>query len=172
MTTNFQDFLAKKRNKKIDEHSKYMEMAIKAAENAKSNGENPFGAVLVFPGGYMVEHDTCFSERDQTCHAEMNVIKKAAQTKLRRMDDCTLYCTVEPCPMCAHAAFLNGIKEIVFGVYDENNGFLTSKKMTAITEQITSKGGVMSEQCLQMLPQTYQEHLRGEQNAANAADVQ
>ena len=159
MTTNFQEFLAKRR-KKPDEDAKYMEIALKAAEHAKANGENPFGAVLVFPGGHMVEHDTCFSDRDQTCHAEMNVLRKASQTKLRRMDDCVLYCTVEPCPMCAHAAFLNGVKEIIFGAYDDENGFLSSNKLLEVAEGIVAKGGVLSEQCVKMLPEHYHKHIR------------
>ncbi|MFX8911060.1 tRNA-specific adenosine deaminase, partial [Acinetobacter baumannii] len=46
-----------------------MEIAIKAAEHARAIGDSPFGAVLVHPGGHMVEHDTCFSDRDHTCHA-------------------------------------------------------------------------------------------------------
>jgi tRNA(adenine34) deaminase len=165
MTTNFQDFLAKRR-KKPDDDSKYMEIALKAAEHAKANGENPFGAVLVFPGGYMVEHDTCFSDRDHTCHAEMNVMRKAAQTKLKRMDDCTLYTTVEPCPMCAHAAYLNGIKEIIFGAYDDKNGFLSSDKLLAVAEGLVVKGGVLSEQCVNMVPAPLREHIRGEKENA------
>lgn len=161
MTTNFQDFLQKKR-KKPDDHSFYMEMALKAAENAKANGENPFGAVLVFPGGHMVEHDTTFSDRDHTCHAEMNVIRKAAQTRLRKMDDCVLYCTTEPCPMCVHAAYLNGIREIVFGAYDEQQGFLSSNKLLEVAGEIMVKGGVMSEQCVNVLPGKMKERFRVE----------
>jgi len=161
MPMNFQEYLAKKR-KKPDDDAKYMEIALTAAEHAKANGENPFGAVLVFPGGHMVEHDTCFSDRDKPCHAEMNVMRKAAQTKLRRLDDCVLYCTVEPCPMCAHAAFLNGVKEIVFGAYDEQNGFLSSNKLLEVAGGIVAKGGVLSEQCVNMLPEYLRDHMKVE----------
>lgn len=161
MSTNFEEFVAKRRNRP-DEHSKYMELAIRAAEHAKANGENPFGAVLVFPGGHMVEHDTCFTDRDQTCHAEMNVMRKASKTKLRKLDDCVLYTTVEPCPMCAHAAMLSGVREIVFGAYDDKNGYLSSNKLLDVAEGLAVKGGVLAEQCVSMMPETFKEHLRGE----------
>lgn len=164
---NFHDFVSTRR-KKPDDDSKYMEIALKAAEFAKANGENPFGAVLVFPGGHMVEHDTCFSDRDRTCHAEMNVMRKVAQT-LRRLDDCILYTTVEPCPMCAHAALLNGVKEIIFGAVDQKNGFLSSNKLLNVAESIVAKGGVMAEQCVKMLPEHLQEHIKLE-NSNNGSD--
>ena len=161
MTTNFQEFVAK-RTKKPDEDSRYMEIAIRAAEQAKANGDDPYGAVLVYPGGHMVEHDTCFSERDRTCHAEMNVLRKVARTKLRKLDDCVLYTTVEPCPMCAHAALLAGVREVVFGAYDDKNGFLTSDRLRSVAEGLAVKGGILGEQCLAVLPDIIKEHTRVE----------
>jgi len=156
---NFQEFVAK-RYKDPDNDSKYMEIALKAAEHARANGDNPVGAVLVWPDGtYVVDHDTAFSERDCTCHAEMNVLRKAAQTKLRRMNDCVLYSCVEPCPMCSHAAYLNGIKEIVFGAFDQKNGFLTSNKLLEVSG-IVAKGGVLAERCVNLLPESHQEYMK------------
>jgi tRNA(adenine34) deaminase len=164
METNFSQFVKRKYRKSEDHDREYMEMAIRAAEQAKSNGDRPFGAVLVFPGGHMVEHDTTFSERDQTCHAEMNVMRKAARTKLKNLSDCVLYTCGEPCSMCIHAAYLNGIKEVVFGAYDHANGYLSSDKLLAVADEIAVKGGVLSEQCISLLPESHKIHLTGDKN--------
>ncbi len=163
MAGNFQDFVNKKR-RQPDEDSKYMEIAILAANVARSNGDQAIGAVLTYPGGHMVDCDTCFSEMDQTCHAEMNVIRKAAKLRPRGLSDCVLYTTIEPCPMCAHAAMLNGIHEIVFGAYDTKNGFLSSNKLLEVAEgtKIAAKGGVLAEQCIVVHNKLLQEHLKTE----------
>jgi tRNA(adenine34) deaminase len=163
MTTNFQDFVDKRRLQS-DDDSKYIEIAIKAAEHARANGDNPFGAVLSYPGGHMVEHDTCFTDRDHTCHAEMNVMRKAARIKLRNMGDCVLYTTVEPCPMCAHAAMLSGIREIVFGAYDSKNGFLSSDKLLEVADGMAVKGGVLAARCVGMVPDVFKEYLKVEKS--------
>lgn len=149
MINNFQNFVEKKKCQ-LDDDSKYMEMAIKAANAARANGDRAIGAVLAYPGGYMVDYDTSYSDMDQTCHAEMNVIRKLAKLKLRGMNDCVLYTTVEPCPMCAHAAMINGIGEIVFGAYDIKEGFLSSNKLLDVVNEIATKGGVLAEECVKV----------------------
>lgn len=163
MTTNFQDFVEKKR-RQPDEDSKYMEIALKAANAARANGDRAVGAVLTYPGGHMVDYDTSYSELDQTCHAEMNVIRKVAKFRPRGLSDCVLYTTVEPCPMCAHAAMLNGIREVVFGAYDTKDGFLSSDKLLEVADGMATKGGVLAEQCIEVNHKLLQEHLKVERS--------
>ncbi len=156
MARNFSEFF-KLKKKPDDEY--YMRLALVAAEKAKSEGDHPVGAVLVWPGGHMVEFNTTFSERDCTSHAEMNVIRKVLQTSRRRLDDTTLYCTVEPCVMCAAAAVLGGVKEIIWGAYDHKNGFHSTKALSEnVTATLSVKGGIMGEECCRVLPATFQEH--------------
>lgn len=162
MITNFQNFVEKKWQQP-NEDSKYMEIALTAANAARANGEKAVGAVLTYPGGYMVDYDTCFSEMDQTCHAEMNVIRKV--NKLRRpsiLGDCVLYTTTEPCPMCAHAAMLAGIREVVFGAYDTKDGFLSSNKLLEVADGMSVKGGILAEQCIEVHSKVLQEFLKVE----------
>lgn len=159
MTKNFEEFVARRR-RRPDDDSKYMEMAVKIAEVARANGDIAHAAVLVFPdGSHFYEHDTSLSEFDPTCHAEMNVIRKASRLKPRGLKDCVLYTTVEPCPMCAHAALMNGVREVVFGAYDSKDGFLTSERTLAVADGIAVKGGVLAERCIEVMPKLLQEHL-------------
>jgi tRNA(adenine34) deaminase len=165
MTINFQEYVENKR-RKPDEDSKYMEIALKAANAARSNGDRAVGAVLTYPGGHMVDYDTSYSSMDRTCHAEMNVIRKVAKLRPQGLSDCVLFSTVEPCPMCLHAASLSGIREVVFGAYDTKNGFISSKKLTEVHEGIAIKGGVLAEDCIKVNQKLLQEHLKTENQHA------
>lgn len=156
---DFNTYLAKK--KPDDNH--YMTVALKAARQAKFNGDVPVGASLVWPAGHIVESDTSYTEHDKTNHAVMNVIRKAVQMIKSDLHDSTLYCTVEPCAMCAFAAAQNGVKEIIFGAYDLKNGVVSTKVHEHLSD-VVFKGGVLSEQCVEILSKSLQEYVVPEVN--------
>jgi len=96
----------------------YMEMALDQAKLAKKMGDLPFGAIIVC-NGEMVGEGKCENGTigDVTDHAEMNALRKACK-KLgkNKLDDCAIYCTNEPCPMCAAAIFQAKIPKIIVGL--------------------------------------------------------
>jgi tRNA(adenine34) deaminase len=160
MPRKFSEF-SKERKRLKDEE--YMSIALIEAEKARSDGNPAIGAVLVLSNGYFSDSNTAYSESDQCNHAEMNVIRKAAGLQNRPLNDAVLISTLEPCLMCVMAAYYNGIREVVFGAYDEASGFVSSHLLADHTFLgITHKGGVMAEECMKLLPQDYQEHLRAE----------
>jgi tRNA(adenine34) deaminase len=102
-----------------------MELALAEAEAAAARGEVPVGAVLLDGAGEVVAADGNRTEQltDPTAHAEMLVIRAAAQQVGRpRLIDCDLYVTLEPCPMCAYAISLARIRRLYYGADDPKGG--------------------------------------------------
>jgi tRNA(adenine34) deaminase len=102
-----------------------MELALAEAEAAAARGEVPVGAVLLDGAGEVVAADGNRTEQltDPTAHAEMLVIRAAAQQVGRpRLMDCDLYVTLEPCPMCAYAISLARIRRLYYGAADSKGG--------------------------------------------------
>jgi tRNA(adenine34) deaminase len=102
-----------------------MELALAEAEAAAARGEVPVGAVLLDGAGEVVAADGNRTEQltDPTAHAEMLVIRAAAQQVGRpRLLDCDLYVTLEPCPMCAYAIGLARIRRLYYGAGDPKGG--------------------------------------------------
>ncbi len=98
-------------------NKKYFQLAIKEALQGISNSEGaPFGACIVNNGGVLASaHDTVLKDKDATCHAEMNVIRKASKLLNHyQLVNCEIYCTSEPCPMCLAAIYWSGIKRCYF----------------------------------------------------------
>lgn len=105
--------------------TKYMEMAMTAAADAGAAGEVPVGAVLVAPDGTVLSTagNTVEAGHDPTAHAEIRVIREAAQKLASpRLIDCDLFVTLEPCAMCAQAISLARIRRLVFAAYDPKGG--------------------------------------------------
>lgn len=107
----------------------YMTLCIELAKKAAEKGECPVGAIVVDGNGCVIgkgynKRETCGSP---TAHAEILAIEEAAR-KLNswRLSDCTLYVTLEPCPMCAGAIINSRIKRLVYGAFDEKGGVCTS----------------------------------------------
>lgn len=136
-------------------HKHYILESISAAEKAKGRGDKPYGAMLVLPNATLIESDTSWTEKDLTNHAEMNVMRKASQMGFRNLKHAVLYSTVEPCPMCAAAAAVYGIKEVVFGAFSED-GFTKFFKENPFSFQ----GGILAEDCIRLLPKYLQERMR------------
>lgn len=106
-----------------------MERALTLAEKAASLGEIPVGAIVVSASGEIIGEG--YNQREllqsPTAHAEILAIEQAAKRLgTRRLCGCTLYVTLEPCPMCAGAIMNAGLKRLVYGAFDEKNGACAS----------------------------------------------
>ncbi len=105
-----------------------MTRALELAESAASRGEVPVGAVLTKDQEIVAEgHNLTVTSNDPTAHAEVVVIREAAQ-KLGdwRLTECTLYVTLEPCAMCSGALVLSRLRRLVFGASDPKAGMVGS----------------------------------------------
>lgn len=111
-------------NNEITLHQNFMTEAIKLAEIAYEKGEVPVGAVVVKDGRIIGKgYNQTEMLKDPTAHAEMVAISSACATMNNKyLDGCTLYVTLEPCPMCAGAIVWSKIKRVVFGAIDEKSG--------------------------------------------------
>ena len=126
-----------------------MNLAINEAK--KSGSDIPVGAVIVKSGEVIAScHNEKEKTNDITGHAEILAIKKA-EKKLNnwRLENCELYVTLEPCPMCAWAILQSRIKTVYFGSYDSNYGALGSKidLRTLIANNTKVYGGIMEKEC-------------------------
>lgn len=108
----------------MDLHTYWMQEAIREAEQAEAAGEVPIGAVIVYQNE-VIGRGRNRREEDQqaSAHAEMIAIQEAC-TFLNswRLEECTLYVTLEPCPMCAGAIVQSRVPSVVFGAYDPKAG--------------------------------------------------
>ena len=103
----------------------FMAEALKEAHKARALDEVPIGAVIVHSGKIIGRgHNLTEQLNDVTAHAEMQAFTAAANyTGGKYLKDCTLYVTIEPCVMCAGAAYWTQIGRIVYGADDEKRGF-------------------------------------------------
>ena len=104
----------------------FMGLALQEAQHAFDNGEVPVGAIIVMHDRIIARgHNLTERLNDVTAHAEMQAFTSAADTLGGKyLKDCTLYVTLEPCVMCAGAAFWTQISRIVYGADDPKRGFL------------------------------------------------
>ncbi|SEO39526.1 tRNA(adenine34) deaminase [Amphibacillus marinus] len=135
----------------------YMELALEEATKAAQLGEVPIGAVLVYQDQVIAKAFNLREALQTTAsHAEMLLIDKANEViGSWRLEDCTLYVTLEPCPMCAGAILQARIKRVVFGAYDPKAGCVGSI-MNLLNDhrfnhQVDIKGGILAEQCGELL---------------------
>src|SRR5262245_34696954 len=140
-----------------EDHEHWMRLALAEAEKAFALDEAPIGAVIVANGRVIA---TGFNEKelrgDPTAHAEILAIQRAAISRVDwRLDDCTLYATLEPCPMCAGAAVQARIATIVYGATDPKAGACgTLYRLTEdprLNHRCTPVGGVLAGPCGEIL---------------------
>ena len=105
-------------------NEKYMKEALKEAKKAYDEDEIPVGAVIVKDGKIIARaHNQKEQNKDTICHAERLAIKKASKKiNAWRLSGCTMYVTLEPCPMCAGALINSRIDKVVFATADERTG--------------------------------------------------
>lgn len=142
-------------------YEKYMKEAIKEAKKAELKDEVPIGAVIVLDGIIIARaHNTRQTKQISTHHAEMLCIEKACR-KLGtwRLENCELYVTLEPCPMCAGAIQQSRIKKVIFGAYDPKGGFFGSNfniiEVKGLNHYPEVEGGIMKEETAQLLKEFF-----------------
>lgn len=150
----------------FDIHSIFMNMALEQAQAAFSAEEVPVGAIIVCHEKVIAAaHNQREMLNDPTAHAEMIAITQAAEgLKSWRLTDCTLYVTLEPCPMCAGAILQARIPQVVFGARDPKSGaaesLFTMLSDTRLNHQSNVVSGVESERCGNILTEFFQKKRR------------
>lgn len=148
----------------IEDHLWFMGLALEQAEYAYKAGEVPVGAVLVSPNGDVLSKQYNIKEINfnPTGHAELLTLHEGAK-KLQnwRLSDCTLYVTLEPCPMCLAAMVQARLKLCVFGAYDAKGGALSLgyhlHKDKRLNHRFSIMGGVRHFECSKLLSQFFKE---------------
>ncbi len=149
--------------KNLQTHQNWMDQAISLAQQAGEAGEIPVGAIIVNNQGIAIATGVNRKERDQdpTAHAEIVAIREAARIlKDWHLTDCTLYVTLEPCPMCAGAILQARISTLVYGADDPKTGSIRTvanlpdspmsfHKLEAIT-------GIREQECQELLQAWFQ----------------
>lgn len=144
------------------DHQIYMLAAIEEAKKAEAMDEVPIGAVVVYQGQVIGRgHNLRESTHDPTAHAEIIAIRQAAQMmKSWRLEECSLYVTLEPCPMCAGAILQSRIERVIYGATDPKAGcagtlfnLLQDSRFNHQTEVIL---GIEQETCRQLLTNFFQ----------------
>src|SRR5947208_1477423 len=139
-------------------HRQHMEMALEEAATAADAGEVPIGCVIVSLEHGVIgrAHNQRELLKDPTAHAEMIAITQAAQALASwRLENCVLYVTLEPCPMCAGAMVLARVPMVVYGTVDPKAGACdTLYRITAdprLNHRAQVVGGVLAQRCAAVL---------------------
>lgn len=138
-----------------------MKSALKCAQKALEEGEVPIGAVVVSDGKIISRgHNRRTNKQIATAHAEIEAIEKACKKlKSWRIPECELYVTLEPCPMCMGAMLNARIKKVYFGAYEAKGRSMTDElsKSNLLNHTIEVEGGVMEEECADILSSFFRE---------------
>lgn len=161
-------------------HEKYMRAAIKQAQKAYDLGEVPIGCVIVHEGKIIGRgYNRRNTDKNTLAHAEITAIGKASK-KIGdwRLEECTLYVTLEPCQMCAGAIVQARITEVVMGCMNPKAGcggsILNILEMPQFNHQVKVVRGILEESCSQMLKDFFvglRERNKKEKEAAKTASV-
>lgn len=133
-------------------HEQYMRMALSEARAAAARGEVPIGAVVVAGGRVIARaHNLTETLGDVTAHAEMQALTAAASALGGKyLDRCTLYVTVEPCPMCASALRWAQLGTLVYGAPDPKRGYTTLSPQL-LHPKTTVLAEVLSAECSELV---------------------
>ncbi len=145
----------------------YMYEALAEAQKAEALDEVPIGAVVVDKMGRIIGrgHNLCESKHDATAHAEINALKAAGENVGDwRLNDCTVYVTMEPCPMCAGAMINARIKRVVYGADEYRFGsagtLLNLLQFPAFEHNVLITGPILPEECAKIVSDFFQKKRR------------
>ena len=140
---------------------KYMRAALKQAEKAYNLGETPIGCVIVHEDKIIARgYNRRNTDKNPLAHAEVAAIKKASK-KLGdwRLEECTLYVTLEPCQMCAGAIVQARIKKVYIGCMNPKAGcagsIMNLFNVDAFNHQVESENGILEEECSMLLKEFF-----------------
>lgn len=147
----------------MEQHKKYMKEALKQAKKAYALGEVPIGCVIVYEDKIIARgYNRRNTDKNTLAHAEITAINRASK-KLGdwRLEDCTLYVTLEPCQMCAGAIVQSRITNVVMGCMNPKAGcggsVLNILEMLEFNHQVNVLRGIMEEECSQILQDFFKE---------------
>lgn len=141
----------------------FMREAVRLAREGALAGEVPVGAVIAIHGEIVGRASNApITRQDPTAHAEILALREAAlQTANYRLEDATLYCTLEPCVMCAGALVAARIRRLVFGARDLRFGGVRSKFRIADSDLLNHRveivEGVLAAECVELLQSFFEE---------------
>src|SRR5947209_6174434 len=139
----------------------WMAAALEEASAAAVHDDVPVGAIIVREGKAIARSSNrTVRDQDPTAHAELLAIRAAAQSLGSwRLDECTLYVTLEPCAMCAGAIVLARLERVVFGAWDEKAGMAGSVgdllRHPRLNHRPEVLGGVLAEECAQAIEEFF-----------------
>ena len=141
----------------------WMRRALEEARGALARGDVPVGAVVV-SGGVLLAGaaNRTVADGDATAHAEVLAIRDASRARGNwRLEDCTLYVTLEPCAMCAGALVLSRVERVVFGAWDDKAGMSGSVedllRHPRLNHRPQVRGGVLESECGALITQFFGE---------------
>lgn len=153
-----------------------MKLALEEAEMAWKSNEVPIGALVLNSAGDVLSraHNLKETVSNPCGHAEILAIQEAAKKQNDwRLIDCTLYVTLEPCPMCLSAIGQARFKEVIFGAYDSKGGAISLgyplHKDSRLNHRFGMMGGVMHFECSRILSQFFKERRPLKTNASHNA---
>lgn len=144
-------------------HEQHMRLALEQAHRALEAGEVPVGAVVVCGSEVIASaHNEREALCDPTAHAEVLALRRAAaRLGRRRLSDCTLYVTLEPCPMCAGAIVMSDLSGVYYGAADEAAGCAGSiyalPEDPAFGKKIPCIGGLLEQPCRELINGFFEE---------------
>ena len=135
------------------DHTFWMQLALQLAKGAGRLGNVPVGAVLVKEGVLLAKSGNLrHTTQDPTAHAECIALRKAAQRLgAWRLDDTTLYVTLEPCSMCAGAIEQARVTEVIYGASDPTGGAFSGASEASLPASLRVVSGVLEEECQMVL---------------------
>jgi len=139
------------------EHEHFMRLALSLAQEAGEDGEAPVGCVVVDTNGIVIGHGRNRREKSKSslAHAEIEAIDEACRRLDDwRLNDCSLYVTLEPCPMCAGAVIMSRVSKVFYGAKDEQTGScgsIINLFMEPYGYPIQVTGGILADECAALL---------------------
>ena len=155
----------------------YMRLAIKEANKAMTIGEVPIGAIIVKDHQVIARaHNLRETLQQPTAHAEHIVIERASEiVGSWRLEDCTLYVTLEPCVMCAGAIVMSRIPRVVYGATDPKGGcsgsLMNLLEQPQFNHRSSVESGVLEKECSQLL-QSFFKQIREQKKALKQVKIQ